>query len=248
MLTVWLMLVCVVLAVVLVLWWLQGVLLVKSPSDESLVKTPRFSPLFITLLLGIMCLAMVLYYVLGSSLEWSSWQRFQAMQAQGVFSSEGLMRWMKVLKVRTHEHPDDAKAWLILGKLQLAKQRYTEATQALDHALRLVPNNRDVQVMWIEAQFYAQSQRLNGKAYELAMNIDKQGDDGGVILTLLALDAEHKQQPGQAIQYWQRLLLRVSPDSKSYQSIKQAIVRDRSIVVQNRAHMKTTNRVRAKTN
>jgi cytochrome c-type biogenesis protein CcmH/NrfG len=72
---------------------------------------------------------------------------------QQVSELGGFSGMIKQIKMKLATHPDDVEGWVILGKLYLANQEYSEAKNALEHAMRLRPDNPEIKRLYYQKAF-----------------------------------------------------------------------------------------------
>lgn len=122
------------------------------------------------------------------------------------------------------ETEEDLEGWLLLGRSLKSLQRFDEALDALQTAQRIAPDNPLVRVELAEAMLFASGNpQINDEVramLESAVNDDPGLQKG---LWLLGIDAVQRGDDSTAVEYWQRLLQRVEPDSPIAASVQEQI-------------------------
>ncbi len=128
------------------------------------------------------------------------------------------------LRSNLNENPEDLDGWLLLGRSLKSLQRYDEALEALQTAQRIAPDNPFVRVELAEAMLFASgnpqfSEEIRGML-QAAVN-EEPGLQKG--LWLLGIDSVQQGDDATAIDYWQRLLKVVEPNSPIAASVQEQI-------------------------
>lgn len=130
------------------------------------------------------------------------------------------------LRTRLQYEPDNVEAWMMLGRIGMALNNASTATQAFAHAYKLSPTNGEVKLGYAEVltrSVDAQDNLLGGRLLRELLNSD---GTNLRMLSLLAFNAFEQQQYREAIGAWQTML-RVLPANDQrravvLRSIKQA--------------------------
>lgn len=128
------------------------------------------------------------------------------------------------LKGRLSERPEELEGWLLLGRSLKSLQRFDEALEALQTALRIAPDNALVKVELAEAMLFASGDpRVSDEIRTLLQSAvaDEPGIQKG--LWLLGIDAAQRGEDAQAIEYWQHLLGEVDSNTPVAQSVREQI-------------------------
>lgn len=117
------------------------------------------------------------------------------------------------LAKKMEENPNDANGWVMLGRSYMQMQRYKDAAEAYEHATALTANNADLWADYAFAVSMINGKEMQGKPTEFikkALAIDPQNRKALV----LAGDAAFAlKNYGKAIQYWEKVLQNLPPDS-----------------------------------
>jgi cytochrome c-type biogenesis protein CcmH len=201
--------------------WLRQVLDDAAPAA---VQAPIAAPSrilwagLIVLLVGLTGLS---YGLLGTPQSWRSVPLSQQVQIQGTTSaqwSEQTRLWQQT----TQTQPDNAKAWLMLARLQAAQNEYTLAEQALGRVLALSPEPD----LWLErAQLKALSADgvYAGEPWQWIEKVLREQPQHLNALVLAGSAALSEHRLPQAQDFWQRALRLVPEGSEAAQDLQKAL-------------------------
>ena len=128
------------------------------------------------------------------------------------------------LRSRLSESEEDLEGWLLLGRSLKSLQRFDEAVEALETAQRIAPESPLVKVELAEAILFASGDpRLSDDVLTMLQTAvtEEPGLQKG--LWLLGIDAVQRGEDRQAIEYWQRLLGQIGPNSSIASSVEEQI-------------------------
>jgi len=124
------------------------------------------------------------------------------------------------LAKRLQANPADAQGWTMLARSYNQMEKYSEAAGAYAKATELTPKDAD---LWAEYAFVAamaNGRKLEGQPAELiqrALKVDPQNAKALQLAGSAAFEAKDYQK---AIDYWQRVLQQVPPQSDVAQAIQ----------------------------
>lgn len=127
------------------------------------------------------------------------------------------------LAKRLQENPADAQGWTMLARSYSSMQRYGESAGAYARATELTPNDAD---LWAEYAFVsamASGRTLEGRPMEFLDRALKIDPENAKALQLAGSAAFQAQDYKKAIDYWERVLKRVPPDSEVAESLTENI-------------------------
>jgi cytochrome c-type biogenesis protein CcmH len=132
------------------------------------------------------------------------------------------------LSAHLEKQPRDARAWVILARLQADADRFTEAAQAYEKALALSSKVARDPAVWCEyadALGMTQGGRLAGKPRELIDRALALNPNHPKALEM-AGSAEYGQGDyASALRFWRPLLATLRPGSQAYSELAAAIAR-----------------------
>lgn len=132
------------------------------------------------------------------------------------------------LERHLQRHPDDARALVLIARLDMQAQRYEPAAAAFDKALKLstkVARDPAVWVEYAEARGMLQGGTLTGPPEQLvdkALSLDAYHAQA---LDLAGSAAWERRDFASAAMYWKRLLSQLAPQSERHQELSAAIER-----------------------
>jgi cytochrome c-type biogenesis protein CcmH len=168
--------------------------------------------------------ALGLYFWMGqpaSLIEIANAQSGPAMAAvPGAAPGEhDFMKLIRKVEEKTQSNPDDGEAWAMLAKSYAATERWPEALQAFEKAIKLLPQDASVLSGYAEALAITNNRVLTGRSMALvqqALEIDPEDIKG---LELAGIHAYQEQNFVQASNYFKRLHQLLPPESPYAQDI-----------------------------
>lgn len=131
---------------------------------------------------------------------------------------------LESLRSKLSANPDDLDGWMLLARTLKTMQRFPEALEALETAIRIDPESPRVMVELAEAQIFVAA---DGKIGEDITSLLKQALDRDPgeqkALWLLGIAAAQAGEFDNAISYWEALLAQVEPGSNVAQSVQSQI-------------------------
>jgi cytochrome c-type biogenesis protein CcmH len=138
-------------------------------------------------------------------------------------SQEQIEARVAALAKRLKDNPSDAQGWVMLARSYNSMERYGEATGAYAKATELQPKDADLWAEYAFASAMAGGRSLEGKPMELINQALKVDPDNAKALQLAGSAAFQAKDYKKAVEYWQRVLKKVPPDSEVAQSITERI-------------------------
>lgn len=120
---------------------------------------------------------------------------------------------VQALARKLEQNPNDAKGWIMLAHSYSQMQRQKDAAEAYEHATALNPNDADLWAEYALTVATINGNEMQGKPTELvnkALAIDPQNRKA---LALAAEAAFKAKDYSKAIDYWQKILKNLPPDS-----------------------------------
>ena len=164
-----------------------------------------------------------LYFWLGNPTSLIAIADAQSASAQPATAAapgeHDFMELVRKVEKKTQANPDDGEAWTMLAKTYAAMERWPEALQAYDKAIKLLPQEASVLSGYAEALAITNNRVLTGRPMALvrqALEIDPDDRKG---LELAAIQAYQEQDFLQAANYFKRLHQSLPPESPYAQDI-----------------------------
>ena len=129
-------------------------------------------------------------------------------------SSQQIEANVAALAKRLETNPSDGRGWSMLARSYSSMEKYAEASNAYAKATALAPNDADLLAEYAFANAMANGRQLQGKSLELVNQALKLDPDNLKALELAGSAAFQAKNYKQAIDYWQRLLKKMPPDSE----------------------------------
>jgi cytochrome c-type biogenesis protein CcmH len=119
------------------------------------------------------------------------------------------------LAKKLEQNPNDTQGWIMLARSYSEMQDYKEAAGAYEKATALTSNDADLWADYAFALAMARGRQLQGPPLELvnkALQIDPQNQKA---LDLAGAAAFEAKSYNQAVEYWQKLLKAMPPNSEA---------------------------------
>ena len=123
------------------------------------------------------------------------------------------------LAERLKSNPADAQGWTMLARSYSSMGRYGEATGAYAKATELTPNDADLLADYAFVSAMAAGRSLQGKPSELIDRALKVDPENAKALQLAGSAAFEVKDYKKAVDYWQRVLKKVPPNSEVAETI-----------------------------
>ena len=133
------------------------------------------------------------------------------------------------LAKKLEENPNDAPGWSMLARSYMALERYPDAASAYSRATALDGNNSSLWSDYAEALAMANGQKMAGKPIEAAnhaLQLDPKNERALVFLGSGAYEVGDYQK---AIDYWQKLLPLLPPNSEAAKTVSAQIAKAREL-------------------
>lgn len=127
------------------------------------------------------------------------------------------------LAERLKANPNDAQGWTMLARSYSSMDKFTEAAGAYAKATELTPKDADLLAEYAFATAMAGGQTLAGKPTELinrALKIDPENPKALQLAGSAAFEAKDYKK---AVDYWQRVLKKVPPNTEVAETINARI-------------------------
>ena len=127
------------------------------------------------------------------------------------------------LAKKLQANPNDVQGWTMLARSYGQMEKYAEAAGAYAKVTELKPNDADLWAEYAFASAMANNRKLDGKPMEFVERALKLDPNNAKALGLAANAAFEAKDYPKAIDYWQRLLKQVPPNSEVAQTIAERI-------------------------
>jgi cytochrome c-type biogenesis protein CcmH len=133
------------------------------------------------------------------------------------------------LAKRLQTNPSDAQGWAMLARSYNSMERWGEATGAYAKATELKPNDADLLAEYAFVSAMASGQRLEGRPMEIINQALKADPENSKALQLAGSAAFQAKDYRKAIDYWERVLKKVGPESEAGQAMLERINEAKSL-------------------
>lgn len=138
-------------------------------------------------------------------------------------SMEDMARLGLGLRTRLQDDPDNVEGWMMLGRIGMALNNATTATDAFERAWKLAPDNIDIKLDYAEVLIRSSDQNDNQLGHTLLREAVAASRTNIRALSLLAFSSFEQQRFSDAVAAWE-MMLRILP-----QNDKRRAVIERSI-------------------
>jgi cytochrome c-type biogenesis protein CcmH len=172
--------------------------------------------------------AVGLYLKLGTpqsvSPEMASADAAQANgQAPHGVSMDKIREMADKLAERLKQQPNDAEGWAMLARSYRVLGQFKEASDAYQHAIKLVPGDAQLYADYADAMGMAQGQNLEGEPMRLIEQSLKLDPNNIKALALAGTAAYDKKDFSAAGDYWQKAIQLSPPDSEFTRSLQASL-------------------------
>ena len=133
------------------------------------------------------------------------------------------------LAKRLESNPSDVQGWTMLARSYSSMERFSDAAAAYAKATELKPKDADLLTEYAFATAMANGRSLEGKPMELIQQALKVEPENAKALQLAGSAAFQAKDYRKAIDYWNRVLAQVPPDSEVGQTIAARIAEAKSL-------------------
>jgi len=200
---------------------------VNAPGTASApVNAPGTASL---LAIGLPLAAIVLYSVVGNpkAITNEAAPTFPTKASQPAVPPERTQEQIEAnvakLAERLKSNPSDAQGWTMLARSYSSMEKFGEAAGAYAKATELTPKDADLWAEYAFASAMAAGRSLQGKPMELVNRALKVDPENAKALQLAGSAAFEAQDYKKAVDYWQRVLKQVPPDSEVGRTIASRI-------------------------
>ncbi len=210
-------------------WWLLICFLILLLLALSVALYPlRKSRMALFLTPVLIVLVGLAYWRWGAWPEWVSHletskkqQRIQTMLKSIRDPAELIAK----LKSTLRKQPNSARGWYLLGRLYVSQNQWQQANEVFERAHTLQPDDEQITVNYVQNLWQLNHQTFDKTSRALLNSVLQRNANQPDALAMLAMDAYRRHEYQQAINFWQRLLKLVSPQSEEAQAIRKAIAK-----------------------
>jgi len=127
------------------------------------------------------------------------------------------------LAERLKTNPNDAEGWTMLARSYTEMSRFGEAAGAYAKATELRPDDADLGADYAYVSALASGRQLEGQPMEFINRALKLDPENMKALELAGLAAFQSKNYTKAVEYWERVMTKIPPDSEVGQTIQARI-------------------------
>ncbi|KTD59330.1 cytochrome c-type biogenesis protein [Legionella santicrucis] len=211
-------------------WWLLGLLFGLTVLASIFIIYPlrrRFLASFLLIPI-VFVTAFLGYFYWG---DFDSWQQYVHLLDSQKKANEVLknikspQELIEKLRAKLDDNPKSAKGWYLLGRLYSSQNEKQNAVNAFAKAYRFDPTNEQYAVNYAHSLWVLNNYQFTAQTTEIFSRLLKINPNQPDALSMLAMDAFTSHAYEDAIDYWQRLLHIVPPQSEEAQAIRKAIAK-----------------------
>ena len=197
---------------------------VGNPGAVPAVAPKRSLGAVLAIATAVPVLSVLLYFAVGNpnGLEPSK-QPANAQAAPHEMSPEQMEAMLARLAQRMESNPGDGEGWVMLARSYGTIGRWNEAVAAFAKAEVLFPQDPQLLADYADTLAMAQGQRLQGKPEALVQRALKMDGNNVKALALAGTAGFERGDFRMAIQYWQRMLPLLPPESEMGNSVRASI-------------------------
>ena len=127
------------------------------------------------------------------------------------------------LAERLKKNPNDLEGWMLLGRSLTTTQQFDKASTAYEFALKLAPDNLDIQALYAQSLAEANEGRLQGRPAEIVAAILRKDPKHPNALWLAGLAAAQTGDTAGAAASWEKLKAQFPAESEEARQLGQYI-------------------------
>ena len=194
-----------------------------APAASAPAPVQRSKAAAIAVGIAVPLVSVLLYLGLGSPQGLDPRKDSAAQSAPHQLTQEQIESMVVRLAQRLESNPDDIEGWVMLARTYSALGRFAEAAGAYAKAEARFPRDAQLLADYADSLAMAQGQSLQGKP-EALIRRALQADGNNLKALALAGTVEFdKRNFAKAIEYWQRMLALLPPDSDMQDSVRASI-------------------------
>lgn len=191
----------------------------------SLQKTSALPLLALGLCLLLPLAAVLLYFRLGASADLAIVTQLENIRsaANGAEAAEKSMLLTQQLEQRLQAEPNNLQYLMLLSRADMQLQRYFEASLTLEKIMRLVDDDPQVMGLYAQARYLAAGRKMDQQTLAIARRALELQPFNGTVLGMMGMVSFEQADYENAVNYWQRLLRILDPQSDTAKMIQRGI-------------------------
>ncbi len=212
---------------------LEGRVLVESDAAEVVAVPPsegRGRHWAIAAVIAVPLLTIALYFMLGKPGGLGSQHQADVTNPPQQLTPEQINAMVEGLVKKLKSKPDDVEGWAMLGRSYVYLRRYGEASAAYARAAALLPNNAQLLADYADVLAMNNGRNMQGEPEKIIQQALKADPNNIKALALAGTAAFQHKDYHKAIDWWQKLLKLVPPDSQIAQQISAGISQAQGLI------------------
>lgn len=177
----------------------------------------------IAAVIAVPVLAVSLYLVLGNLEGLNAQHKTEAADQSPEITQEQINAMVESLAKKLETKPDDAEGWMMLGRSYATMRRFGDASAAYARAAALLPNNAQLLADYADVLAMNNGRSMQGEPERIVKQALKADPNNIKALALAGSAAMQRNDYRGAIEWWQKLLDLVPPDSQIARSVSASI-------------------------
>lgn len=134
-------------------------------------------------------------------------------------AAPGMEESIQRLADRLGQNPNDLEGWTMLGRSLLIVNQPDKAATAFEYAMKLAPEDLDIQARYAEALAGANQGRVEGRPTEIVEDILKKNPSHKGALWMAGIAAAERKDAAKAVEYWEKLKAQFPPEGEEAQQL-----------------------------
>lgn len=176
------------------------------------------------------CMAFAAYWHWGAWSDWCHHVQKKSQEAQVKLMLQAMrdpQELVDKLKAHLAKQPHRAQGWYVLGRLYASQGKWLLAEKAFAEAHRMNPKSERFAVNEAQSLWQLNHQQFNERIRQLLQGVLNRNPKQADALAMLAMDAFLAHAYSRAIEYWERLLAILPPQSGDASAVRKAIAKAR---------------------
>ena len=181
--------------------------------------------------LAVPLMALGLYQQIGAKADWqitNTLQQISDKAAKGNPVEEDIQTLVKQLNQRLQQKPESVNYLMLLGNTQMRLNNYPAATDAFQRLEALMPGDALVLASYAQALYLSSNRQLTDKVLSLSQRALAINPAQTTVLSMLGIAHFEQGDFRSALDYWQRLLPAIPPNSPNRSMIMAGIAQARA--------------------
>lgn len=195
-------------------------------SDAPIVASFKSRIPVLALALAVPLCSLVLYSILGSKSDWEIYQRAVSIGSEGgderVAQAKALV---ESLQHRLKDKPGNTQNWYLLATTAVELGEFDEGVRAYQRLLEIEPDAVRIKAEYAQALFLRAGNTITPEVRKHTQEALAMAPDMPIALGLAGIDAYQSGDYSLAIDFWQKAVVQLEPNSPASQVLTAGIAR-----------------------